>query len=193
MSIAADLANRTLEREGWMRERLAAHSGRNLRIAIGPMAITLSIDDAGLVASTRMAPDLTLTVSPLRLPTLLASPERWSELVGAEGDAALAGTLAELAQTLPWFVEREFARWLGPILGQRVADAGRELLRLPDYAAGRFGDSVAAFARDEANFGVRASDLRAFAADVAALSARVDALWARSDALGDAVKPRDQP
>ena len=83
----------------------------------------------------RRPPDLTLTLSPLGVPSLLANPARWGEFVTADGDAALAATLQELAQTLPWFVERAFASALGPILGQRVADAGRRLLAFPEYAA----------------------------------------------------------
>src|SRR5664279_637380 len=101
---AIGLANRVLQREDWARERLSAHAGRTLRMVCGPMASTLAIAPSGMLFPARDAPDLTLSISPLRIPTLLAHPERWTELVTADGDAALAATLAELAQTLPWFV-----------------------------------------------------------------------------------------
>ena len=133
---AIGLANRVLEREDWARERLSAHAGRTVRMVCGPMASTLAIAPSGMLSPAQSAADLTLSISPLRLPTLLAHPERWMELVAVEGDAALAATLADLARTLPWFVEQAFASALGPLIGTRVADAGRELLSLPDRIRG---------------------------------------------------------
>jgi len=112
-------------------------------------------------------------------------------LVVADGDAALAATLAELALTLPMLVEQAFTRVLGPIAGQQVADAGRRLLAMPDYVAERVGNSFARYISDEAEVVVRGSEARAFAAEVAALAERVDALSARIDALG-AAAPRDR-
>jgi ubiquinone biosynthesis protein UbiJ len=178
---AIGLANRVLQREDWARERLSAHAGRTLRMVCGPMASTLAIAPSGMLFPARDAPDLTLSISPLRIPTLLAHPERWTELVTADGDAALAATLAELAQTLPWFVEQAFASALGPLIGTRVADAGRALLSLPEHAAQSFGASLTSYARDEAGLGVRAAAAAEFGAEVAAIAARVDALAERLD------------
>ena len=99
------------------------------------------------------------------------------------GDARFAATLAELAQTIPWFVERLFERLFGPIVGQRAADAGRRLLAFPEYAIERIGASVASYARDEAQVAAHPDAFRRFAEDTAALAARVDALSGRLDAL----------
>jgi len=180
---AAALANRALAREDWARERLATHAGRKFRIVAGPAALTLAINADGSFADTEEAPDLTLTIPPLRWPALMARPERWSELVVAAGDTGLASTIGELAQTLPWFIERSFARVFGPIVGAQLAETGRRLLALPGYAAERVGSSFASYASDEAGLvsGVRAGG--EFAAEVAALSARVDALGERIDRL----------
>ena len=183
MNLAEDAINRALEGESWAREKLAAHAGRTVRLTVGPVSRTSAIDADGRLSPGDAAPDLTLTISPLRLPALLARPERWTELVAAEGDAALAATLAELALTLPWFVEQTLARALGPIAGQQLADAGRRLLALPEYVAQRFGDSLGRYVADETRLVVGAGEARAFAAEVAATSARVDALAARIDAL----------
>ncbi len=185
---AADLINRTLEREGWARARLAAHAGRTVRVAAGPVAATFAIDADGRLCASAAAPDLTLAISPLRLPTLLAQPERWNEIVAADGDAALAATLAELALTLPWFVEAMLARVFGPIAGLRLADLGRRALALPDHAAQRFGDRVARYVADEARLVVDAGELRAFASEVSALAGRADALSARIAALESAAR-----
>jgi ubiquinone biosynthesis accessory factor UbiJ len=183
MNLAAEAVNRTLERETWARARLAAHAGRTVRFVVGPARAAFAIDTSGQLHEAAAAPDLTLSVSPLRLPALLAQPGRWQELVTAEGDAALAATLSELALTLPMFVEQALARAFGPIAGQQFADIGRRLLVMPEYAAQRVGDSVARFVGDEANVAVPAAQARAFATDVAALADEVDALAARIDAL----------
>ena len=186
MHAAASLANRALAREDWARERLAAHAGRKLRIVAGAAAVTLVINAGGSFADTEEAPDLTLTIPALRWPALLARPERWTELVVAAGDAGLASTIGELAQTLPWFIERSFARVFGPIVGAQLAEAGRRLLALPGYAAERVGSSFASYASDEARLATGARAGNEFAAEVAALSARVDALGERIERL---VKP----
>ena len=184
--VAAGLANRALAREDWARERLAAHAGRKLSIVAGPAALTMVVEADGSFADTEDAPDLTLTIPAWRVPALLARPERWNELVVAAGDAGLASTIGELAQTLPWFVERSLARVFGPIVGAQMADAGRRLLALPGYAAERAGASVASYASEEAQLVAGARAGGDFAAQVAALAARVDALGERIDRL---VKP----
>jgi ubiquinone biosynthesis accessory factor UbiJ len=186
MNVAAEIINRTLDRESWARERLAAHAGRTVRFAVGPAHVGYAIDDGGRLRDATAAPDLTLTISPLRLPGLLAQPGRWQELVAADGDAALAATLAELALTFPMFVEQAFTRALGPIIGQQLAATGRQLLTMPEYAAQRFGASVARYVGDEADVAMRASEARDFASNVSALAADVDALSARIDALSAA-------
>jgi ubiquinone biosynthesis protein UbiJ len=183
MTLAADVANRALEGETWAREKLAPHAGRVLRFDIGPARTALAIDAEGRFAASDAMPDLIVKVSPLNVPALLAEPSRWGELAAVEGDASLASTLAELAPTLPWFVERLLGRALGPIAGQQLADAGRYFLTLPGYAAERISDSVARYVGDEARLAVRAGDARNFAEQVAALSARVDSLATRVAAL----------
>lgn len=185
-ALAPALVNRALEHEGWAQASLAAHAGRTFAVAVGPVATRLRIDATGKIeaaARDGSHPDVTLAISPLAVPAFLANPKRWDEFVVADGDAPLAGTLKGLAETLPWFVERAFAAALGPIVGQRVADAGRSLLAFPEYAASRVGDSVASYARDEMRFAASRLDARGFGEDVAAIASRVDELEARMDAL----------
>jgi ubiquinone biosynthesis protein UbiJ len=186
LPLTLDLANRLLERESWAREKLAAHVSRTVRIDVGPVSRDFKIDADGWLREGEPVPDLTLTISPLRLPALLAQPERWSELVAAQGDRSLAGTLAELALTLPWFVEEFFARAFGRAVGQQLANIGKRILMVPDYAAERFGDSVASYVGEEARFAVSAAEANDFAADIAVLAARVDALAERIELLGKA-------
>ncbi len=185
-SIPPALANRVLEREAWAQSCLAAHAGNLIVVAVGPFTAAMRIDAAGKLEAAPVpadAPDLRLKVSPLALPSFLADPRRWDELVRAEGDPALATTLKGLAETLPWFVERAFADVLGPIVGQRVADAGRHLLAFPEYAASRVGEAFASYVRDETRLATPAADAQSFAEAVGTLTSRADALAARVDAL----------
>ena len=186
-SIPPAIANRVLERETWALSCLAAHAGSTITVTIGPLAATMRVDAGGKHESAPRpegSPDLELELSPLTVPSFLADPRRWDEFVAVRGDAALATTLKGLAETLPWFVERAFGNALGPIVGQRVADAGRRLLAFPEYAATRVGESVASYLRDEAALVTQGSEAQSFGEAVAALAARVDALGARLDALG---------
>ncbi|MGE5171716.1 MAG: SCP2 sterol-binding domain-containing protein [Rudaea sp.] len=187
MALTDAAANRLLEQEPWARERLAPYAGRTFIVRVGPVATAFGIDDRGLLLHAPLAgskPDLVLTLSPLSLAPFLADPRRFHEFVTEEGDAELAAALAELAQTLPWFVERLFARALGPVVGQRVANAGRKLLEMPEYAATRIAANVGSYARDEAQLLAHPADLRTLADGTAALTTRVDALAERVDALG---------
>jgi ubiquinone biosynthesis protein UbiJ len=190
--IAPALVNRTLEREAWARTCLAAHAGRVIAVSVGPVTTQVRIDASGRIEALDRgdgAPDLTLELSPLAVPAFLADPKRWDELVSAAGDPALTATLKGLAETLPWFVERAFAETLGPIVGLRIADAGRHLLAFPGFAAARVAESAGRYAREESPPATTRRESRSFADDVAALAARVDAVAARVEALAARLPP----
>lgn len=185
-SLAPSLVNRALEGEAWATRALAAHAGSVFEIRVGPASATFHLDGSG---SFDAAPgddrrrDLTLKIAPLALPSFLANPKRWDELVRADGDPALAATLKGIAETLPWFVERLFGSLLGPIVGQRVADAGRSLLALPEHALAQVGGNVASYVRYESGLALGSADARSFGETVDELAQRTDALTARIEAL----------
>ena len=82
--------------------------------------------------------------------------------------------LRDVARTLPWFVERLLARSLGPIVGLRIADAGRNSARPSEYAARRIAASTLDL-RARRSAGARASaDMRALVDDTELLAARID-------------------
>lgn len=188
--LGSRIANRMFGGERWAREALARHAGRTFRVTVGPLASQFAIAaDGEILAATAAGavPDLEIVVSPRHVPALLAVPSRWPQHVVTTGDAALAATLQELAQTLPWFVERAFASVLGPIAGQRVANAGRALLAFPDYASERFAESVGSYVRDEANLLAPATEIRAFGEQIAVIATQVDALGERVERLAAAI------
>ncbi|MGH8801111.1 MAG: hypothetical protein ACREX6_02290, partial [Casimicrobiaceae bacterium] len=121
--------------------------------------------------------------SALAVPAFLADPRRWDEFVTADGDTALAGTLEELAVTLPWFVEKAFAHALGPIAGKRMADAGRSALGVPGYVASRLLASAGRYARDESQVLAHPVELDTFAGEVETVSTHAAAIEALVDGL----------
>ncbi len=199
MALASNAVNRVLADEPWARERLAAHAGRAFSLRVGPLMTGFRIDGEGALASAPLVgttPDLVLTLSPFNVPAFLANPARWDEFVTEEGDVELGGTLKELAQTLPWLVEKLCARAFGPIVGQRVADAGRRALELPEYASRRVGENVGSYARDEVEWLAHPADMRALGDEAQALATRIDVLDARVESLaarvaGQAGRPAD--
>lgn len=189
---SARLANRLLQDQDWARARLTPFAGRVIGWSVGPLRATMRVAaDGGFEdAPADAPPDLELALSPLAVPAFLANPARWNEFVRETGDADLGGVLKDLAQTLPWFVEGVLARALGPMAGQRAADAGRRLLGFPEYAAERMTESVVSYARDEAELLARGDAMRRLADDVENATARVDALEARLAALAARLQPR---
>lgn len=179
------LANRLLGEHEWARAKLAPFSSRVIAVDVGPLHARWTITELGTLApaTTDAAADLQLTISPLAIPALLTEPTRWNQLVRETGDAQLGGALKDLAQTAPWLVESLLAEALGPIVGQRAADLGRDLLKFPAYAGERLTESAVSYARDEAQLLARADDMRRFTATLGEVVAGVDDIAARVAAL----------
>lgn len=186
----AGIANRVLASEAWARDKLAPMTGRVFSLAVGPFSGRWRIEDGRVaVAPPDAAVDLHLRMSPFSVPAFLADPSRWNEFVREEGDAELGGVLKDLARTLPWFVEETFGKALGPVVGQRVADAGRRLLAFPEYAADRLAHSAGSYVRDEAGLLATGREFREWQQGIEDVKTRVDALEARVDALAPRVRP----
>jgi ubiquinone biosynthesis protein UbiJ len=187
----ARVANRLLANQDWAREKLAPFAGRVFTFAVGPLSGAWLVTAEGTLdtASSAVPADLRLTMSPWNVPAFLADPTRWNEFMQEAGDAEFGGALKDLARTWPWFVEETFAKVLGPIVGQRVADAGRRLLAFPEYAGQRVAESVGSYARDEAGLIARGSEFRRWEEELGIVAARVDALADRVEALASGVHP----
>lgn len=187
----AKLANRLLADQAWARDKLATMAGRVFSLDVGPLGASWSIGADGTLASAASdaAVDLKLTLSPLAVPSFLADPTRWSQYVEEDGDPELGGVLKELARAMPWLVEEIFAKALGPVAGQRVADAGRHLLAFPEYATQRFSESVGSYARDEAGLLAHGREFRLFEQGIEDAAKRVDTLAERIEALDPRVRP----
>lgn len=198
MALIEVTLNRFLASEPWARQRLTAHAGRTFVVRVGPLSGGFRIDPGGLLeplpaTASATTADLTLVLSPLDLAPFLADPRRWNEFVVEEGDVQLGGALKDIAATLPWFVEKLFARALGPIVGRRVADAGRRMLGMPEYVASRVAANVGSYARDEAQLLVHPAEMREFTEQGHALAPRVEALDARIAAIETRLRATGNP
>ena len=189
--VPARLANRVLASQDWARARLAPFAGRTFCLAVGPLTAAWTVQQDGTLAASSSVSErhLKLTLSPFSVPSFLADPARWNEFVHEDGDPDLGGALKDLARTLPWFVEETFAKALGPIVGQRAADAGRKLLAFPEYATQRVAESAGSYARDEARLLAHGADARLLRDEIDAVAARIDALVLRIEALAPRVRP----
>ncbi|HZQ61522.1 MAG TPA: hypothetical protein VFC24_09255, partial [Casimicrobiaceae bacterium] len=180
------VANQMLERETWARQRLAVHAGRTFVLIATPVVSPFRIGDTGLLEPYALADgpaDLRVAIPPWSVPGLLADPTKWDSVVATEGDPALAATLRELAQTAPFWIEQFLSRWLGPVAGQRLADAGRQILGMPSYAVDRVAESVASYLREQTSLVASGEEARVFAQQTATLAQRVHDLESRLDSL----------
>lgn len=185
------IANRMLAGQDWAREKLLPFAGRVFAFAVGPFHASWLVTAEGTLATAAgdATADVSLAMSPWSVPSFLADPTRWNEFMRESGDAEFGGALKDLARTLPWFVEETFAKAMGPIVGQRVADAGRRLLAFPEYAAQRVAESAGSYARDEAGLIARGADFRRWQEGIEEVSARIDSLAERVEALAPRVRP----
>lgn len=184
-AVVAGAVNRALASEPWARERLAVHAGGRFSIRSGPFGASFEIGAEGTLraAPADAAPTLALAISPPDLPALAADPARWREFVRGDGDEALESTLRDLAATLPWFVERALAGALGPVIGQRVADAGRAMLAWPGEASRKLAGHAARYASEESNLLARRGETAGTDEALAGIEAGTDALSRRVEAL----------
>ena len=163
------LANRILEREAWARERLAAHAGRSLRRSPSgrsPPRFRIDATRPARRPPTRAARGrphaVALAARGADVPVRPRALGRVRRRRGRRG--ARRRRCSDLALTLPWFVEQAFAKALGPVVGQRVADAGRRLLAFPEYVdASASARASASYARDEAALLARGDEARRLA------------------------------
>lgn len=173
-----------LRREGWARQRLAAHAGKTLRLSLGRLgALQATISSEGLLQTSDPAivPDVTISIP----------DERWRDLPGLwrqggmaqlstvahiQGDAGLAQLVSDLARDLRWDPEDDLARVVGDVAAVRITDGLRSAGAGARQLAGRARDNVAEYLSEESGLALRRVDFEAWRHGVQALTARLDAL-----------------
>lgn len=187
--MAVSALNALLKREDWARERLARHAGKTVRFALGGFTLGLTIDSEGLAAQADPAvvPDVTLTVSPEKLPLPRLGADRetpdFAEATHISGDAALAQVVADLSKQLRFDPEDALAHVVGDIAALRLVGGVRAATDGARNAGKRLAENVSEYLAEESGVLVGRPALEQWRLDLADLTARADALARSATAL----------
>jgi ubiquinone biosynthesis protein UbiJ len=186
--IAAPLAafvNHLLAPEAWARDRLAPFAGKRICINAAPLPdLALRVRAGGLLEAAPAAEfDLTVTVTPAALPSVLRRDASALQAMTFTGDAELAAALQFLLRNLRWDVEEDLSRAIGDVAAHRLAQTARDFLAWQKEAVERLGANVAEYLTEEAAVLAARADLAQFGREVAALADAVARLEKRVDRL----------
>ena len=194
--LAVNALNALLRREAWARERLVRHAGKTVRFALGGFTLGLTIDSEGLadLADAAVVPDVTLTVSPGKLPVpgLPAAGGHAPDFADAthiSGDAALAQVVADLARQLRWDPEDALARVVGDIAAVRLVSGARTAVGGMRTAGERLAGNVGEYLAEERGVLLGRPALEQWRLDLAELNARADALARAAASLESRLAP----
>jgi ubiquinone biosynthesis protein UbiJ len=167
-------------------ERLRPHAGRTVAFRVGPLAMALTIQTTGEVASAgALAPrDLEVRISPFLLPRLAAGEEAAFREIEMQGDAELAQEISFLVRNLSWDVEEDLSKAVGDIAAHRIASAAREMRRWGREASLRMAQGAAEYWTEESPLIASRVKLEGFARDVSDLRDAVERLEKRIERLG---------
>ena len=182
--------NALLKRESWARDRLIRHSGKTVRVALGHVKVSVTLDSEGYVslADEVIVPDVTLTLASekLSIGMLLAMAQSRDgaaviDITHISGDAGLTQVIAELAQHLRWDVEDELAQRLGDVPASKLSQGVRALTRGLQDGSSRLAGNVAEYLSYERPVLVNKPVFEDHRAHLDALTHDTDALLKRVD------------
>lgn len=207
--LALSAINHVLQQQPASRERMRIHAGRNVRIVtagpIGDMHSDAQIGADGLLAAAREAdPAVVLTLAPTLgtvFGVLGGSAQPWGRKLRVEGDAVLAATVAQVAESLRWDFEEDLSKVLGDTVAHRVGRAMRGAREGAEGVRARSREAIVRVATTRAGPLVAQTEMADLADEIRRLSASIARLEARrplsSDAgrsppsLGPSVQPSD--
>ncbi len=182
--VALSAINHVLQQQPASRERMRGHAGRCIRIITSHPLGSLESDaligaDGLLVAMSRGTPDVVLRIAP-RLDTMLRVLDAGSSSLRSdlaiEGDAALAATVGEVAESLEWDFEEDLSRVVGDPVAHRVGLAVRGLRERFGSLRERSNEAVHRAASSRGGPLVSGADLAGLAAEIGRMSERVSRL-----------------
>lgn len=188
--VALSAMNHVLQQQPASRERMRAHAGRCIRIVANHPLGSLESDaligaDGLLVAMSRGTPDVVLRIMP-RIDAMLRFLDSGSSALRSnlaiEGDAALAATVGEVADSLEWDFEEDLSRLVGDPVAHRVGLAVRGLRERFGGLRERSEEAVHRAAASRGGPLVSAADLAGLAAEIGRMSERVSRLESRAAA-----------
>ena len=167
-------------------ERLRPHAGRTVAFHFGPLALALTVQSTGEVASAApgVPRDLEVRISPFLAPRLAAGEEAAFREIEMEGDAELAQEVSFLVRNLSWDVEEDLSRVVGDIAAHRIVGAARGLARWSRDASLRMAQGAAEYWTEESPLVASRVKVEGFARDVSELRDAVARLEKRVERLG---------
>ena len=183
-SAAIALLNRTLVREKWARDKLAAFAGRSARFDAAPLALTLRVTDEGMFASADEGePAVIIGVAFSSLPLAMFNPQAAMKDVRLSGDAEFAQALAFVLQNLRPEPEEEISRFIGDAAAQRLVQFMRASASQWKQIAESMLDNTAQYVVIENPMVVGRDDLESFNRGVSELRDAVARMEKRIDLL----------
>jgi len=188
-TLASAVVQHLLEQADWARSRLAAHSGKRVRVdlPVGPLSLEIAEDGQVLPVEFDPTPDLVILLTPLA--TLQWFTDRraaWRE-ARVEGDAELAATISDIASQLRWDFEEDLSRVVGDIAARRIGQGVRRISTWPAEAADSAARAVAEYLAEETHLLATPLQAESFATGVDDLRDSVERLAKRIDRLSDSI------
>jgi ubiquinone biosynthesis protein UbiJ len=183
--LASRALNHLVQGESWAQSRLVGHSGAQVQIDSGPLALRLGIDERGLfqVGDKALEADVCISL-PSDVPfRFIFERDSVFSSVKLGGSADIAESLAFVLRNLRWDAEADLAQLVGDIPARRLAHFAQTLAQAIQNALGRAAENFSEYAveesgmltakRDIAQFGHAVNDLRD---DLARLEKRISRL-----------------
>ena len=189
VKLVAAALNLLTKQQAWAAQRLAEHAGQTLRISLGKLNLTLTIESDGQLAQADSAivPDVTLDLMLEKL-SVSALVDRQSrpalaQWVHITGQASLAQTVSELARDLRPDPEDALAHWLGDLPARRLVNGAKGLVGAAHSFMRSLSENVAEYLSEESQMVTSTSALASFAQEREQTSLQISLLEQRQAAL----------
>lgn len=177
--------NHLLTGADWARRKLAPHAGKIAAFDVFPARFAVEVSAEGMLkAAGADAPAaVTIRLTHLNLPALLAGGESAWRSAEVEGDAEFAAAISQVAANLRWDAEEDLSRVVGDVAAHRLADAGRAWAAWPRQAARSLAENAAEYLTEEAQLLVTPLQASEFVREVDALRDDAERLEKRIERL----------
>lgn len=164
--------------------RLAPHAGRRVAIDAGVERVVFEIGQDGQLAASEAAEvDATIRLTPDAASRLPFEGRAALRGVPTEGDADLLAAFNDVFQQLRWDAEADLAKVFGPVVGFRLAEAGRSFAGWLVEATRDTAKALAEYVTEESAMLATSAQVHRFNADVDTLRDDIARLEARLSRL----------
>ena len=179
--LAIRVLNAMLVREPWALEKIAAHTGKTIRLNVSKYTIRLAIEADGTVsqAADDVVPNVTLSINDASLKQLpaaisqKASIDELASLLHIEGDAGLARLVSELARDLRWDIEGELSQIVGPFMATMIVSSLKKVKNTGQDMGTRGVANITEYLSHESKILVPAVMMRGLSDDIQEVSVRL--------------------